>query len=185
MATVDRDQALALPGRLYSGVTATTGSAPYGGTALGLTARCVFSEGEEGGRLIRCHGFGGAPVGRVRGTEFWRLSVFFRSYDADAFTAAFPDLFTASSRQGRRPALQGGGQLVTGASLLFFPEPDADYTLLPGVLFYYAVPEGAPAQHKLADWPNELTWAVSFLAVAHPTTGRYTELAPPANMTAP
>ena len=184
MATAAVTQGKAVPGALYYGVTAPTGAAPYGGTALGLVAKIDMSEEERGGREITAHEFAGAPVGRIRGAEVWSVAFSLRGHDPDGFTAAFRDTFSSGAYRGRRPLLASAGVLATTTALLYAPSAYAGRED-PGFLFYAAAPVGVPTAHRLASWPTELVWRVRFDAFPDPTSGRYVEIVRLAGMTAP
>lgn len=184
MSTAAITQALRNPGALYEGVTAVSGSAPYGGTALGLVAGVQLRNTMLGGRAIRAHEFSGLPVQFVGGVEAWELRFLIRGRDDDALNSAFWDTTKPGSNRLIKSLTSSGGAArgSTTSPLLFAPLNAGGMA----VLFLAAIASAVPSQLTVRlSAATEVVWDVVYTAVPRATDGRYVEVGRLADMAAP
>lgn len=140
MAVPDVRHALRVPGRLsISPSSLTSGSYPWGGTALGLT-RGIVAVPSQANYIIRGEEYGGAPVDGVHAGEALVIVGRLNQWDATALGKLFPGVTTGATTQ--QPLVTGQatpGSLISdrGVVLLFTPD-DVDHH--PFVLLYNALP---------------------------------------------
>lgn len=113
MATADPATVHREPGILIASPTTNTGSAPFGGAALGLTFAHEVDM-IDAPTLVPAEEFGGAPVEGIEGGKWLVFSAIFRGWDNDAIQRLFPN----TSLDTTRKILAGTSQSVRAGHLL-------------------------------------------------------------------
>ena len=112
-------------GILIASPTTNTGSAPYGGTYLGMTYAHEVGM-VDAPSLVPAEEFGGAPVEGLEGGKWLVFSAIFRGWDNDAINHLFPNTSLNTTRKiaaGTTETVRAG-HLVSGRAfpLLFVPK---------------------------------------------------------------
>jgi hypothetical protein len=189
MATADVRTVLRIPSKLCANPTDLTGTFPYGGTALGLTARAAFRP-KALYSPITAEEHGGLVVDGLYCGEQAMLTCFLRGWDSDAIATCFPNT-SIGGVTGRRyiryePGVSGqnrAGYRLSNLAIKLFLSPEAGQ-YAPGVLIYSAVPQwDEGAEIALRD-TQEATLPIVFLCLPS-TAGRCYEFVWPkdANIT--
>jgi hypothetical protein len=137
-------QILKVPGALFTSVTSLTGSAPYGGTAIGEVRNRIFRPGVKVHK-VAAEEWGGQTCEVLYGATVAVFGCVLRSWDADALRIVFPCSEDGASGE---------------ALVLYQPAADDDDTFRPGraLASSYGVPltfvPRAPAAHSFVHLYN-------------------------------
>lgn len=166
MAAGSNARVLRVPGRICANPTTTSGSFPYGGTALGKT-RGLTVQNLAGFFPITAWELGGAPVEYLHRGEAWMAHGFLWSWDNDAVALVWPNSAVGAITQHRR--IVGPGTVKPGhrlsalsAKILFVPD---DLTRAPAWILRKAVPMPKEGSSFVFDRDEDFGLEVAFMGI--------------------
>lgn len=150
--------------------SALTGTAPFGGTALGYSQDVVLRRLTESFR-VTAEEWGGVTVEKTQAGEAWLVAGFLRAWDPDLLTVLFPN--TRTGTRTNTPIVQAilnksggkraGHRLSERAVKLLFVPDDPDR--VPAWICYRALPDLDTAQALGWDHEKELGLPFAFESI--------------------